>query len=141
MIGSNTDVLKKLHEAYIEKEKDIKMANEEYEKELKMIELKKENIINNAKNIFYIENLNLCREYLNYIIKCNPFCIIYDHIRQQATDPNYYGWLTGDITNFINIIKGYVKNDPNISQLFSNDIINDAFKYKYNPETGEIIFK
>lgn len=140
-IGSVGIYKQKLYEAYDKKEKEIKNANETYTEEMKVVESKRIDSINLAKDTFYAAKLNLCRDYLNQIIKCHPFCLIYDDIRKKATSSDYYGWIASEIITFIDIIEAYVKNEPNLSSLFSDDVIDDAFVYEYDKKTGEIFFK
>lgn len=140
-IGSIETYKRKLYEAYDKKEKDINAANEAYSEEIKMVELKRTDSINLAKDTFYVAKLNLCRDYLNQIIKCHPFCLIYDDIRKKAISPEYSGWLSSEILTFVEIVKAYVKNEPNLNSLFSDDVTYNAFEYDYNRKTGEIIFK
>ena len=140
-IGSVGIYKQKLYEAYGKKEKEIKNANETYTEEMKVVESKRIDSINLAKETFYVTKLNLCREYLNQIIKCHPFCLIYDDIRKKAASSDYYGWIASEIITFIDIVEAYVKNEPNLSSLFSDDVIDDAFVYEYDKKTGEIFFK
>lgn len=140
-IGSVGTYKQKLYEAYSKKEKEIKNANETYNEEMKDVKSKRIDSINLAKDTFYFTKLNLCRDYVNQIIKCHPFSLIYDDIRKKATSSDYYGWIASEIITFIDIVKAYAKNEPNLSSLFSDDVINNAFVYEYDRKTGEIFFK
>ena len=131
----------KLHTAYEKKIKDIQSANDLYSEEIKNAETKRDVSNLTAEKIFYETKLELCYDYLNHVIEKHPFCLIYNDICKKAKDSEYRGWLQSEILTFVQIIKGYIRSDPNLSSLFSDDVLYEVFQYEYDLKTGKIFFR